>query len=56
MKNESWSKEEVVMKLKEKMQTATDAVWEIAEREKTTLRSAAYMLALQRIQDATIDT
>lgn len=49
MKREKWSLEKVRTKLKEKMVKAFDSVWEIHKRKKVDLRTAAYMLALQRL-------
>jgi glutamate dehydrogenase/leucine dehydrogenase len=47
-----WSEEEVNNKLKEKMLAATEKVWEISQDKNIPLRTAAYMLALSRIEDA----
>lgn len=49
MQNESWELEAVREKLKEKMVTAFDQVWKIHEDKKLSLRTAAYVLALQRL-------
>ncbi|MDO8638823.1 MAG: Glu/Leu/Phe/Val dehydrogenase [Candidatus Daviesbacteria bacterium] len=49
MKGEKWSLEKVRTKLKEKMVTAFDSVWEIHKGKKVDLRTAAYILALQRL-------
>lgn len=49
MAEEHWSREEVNKKLKEKMEEASDAVWEAAKDLNTTLRTAAFCLALERI-------
>ncbi|MBI2040051.1 hypothetical protein HYT18_03185 [Candidatus Microgenomates bacterium] len=46
-----WSKEEVLSKLKKKMVTATNLVFEIANKYQVTLREAAYIVALNRIQE-----
>jgi len=50
--NEKWSLEEVEDKLKEKMIIATEAVFEIQDELKVTLREAAYIVALRRLQNA----
>ncbi len=49
MNNESWSKEKVESKLKEKMDRAFEEVWKIHKKKKVSLRSAAYILALERL-------
>lgn len=48
-KKESWSKEEVFERLKEKMNSAFEKVWDRAQRESSTLRQAAYEIAVKRI-------
>lgn len=48
--NEKWSKEEVFYKLKEKIESAAGAVFAVSEQYKVTVREAAYILALERIQ------
>lgn len=48
--NKHWTKEEVFEKLKKKMEKATDEVFQIHNEHKISLRDAAYMLALQRIE------
>jgi len=50
MRDERWTKEEVFSKLKEKMERAAEAVYQIHREKKVVLREAAYMLALERIQ------
>lgn len=47
--DESWSKDKVFSKLKKKMEIATDLVLSTADKYKTTLREAAYIVALERI-------
>ncbi len=47
--NEHWTKEQVNTKLKDKMEKAVDAIWEISQKKKVDLRTAAYILAVQRI-------
>jgi len=49
LKSEHWIKEEVNKKLKRKMERATEAVWEASEHLHTTLRTAAFCVALERI-------
>ena len=49
MKNERWAKTEVNRKLEKKMILAFSEVWAIYKREKTSLRTAAYILALLRL-------
>ncbi len=51
MHNEKWGLEKVRTELKQKMVDAFDKVWNIAEEKKVNLRTAAYILALQRIQE-----
>ncbi len=48
--NETWSKDDVFAKLKEKMESAADAVFEASKKHSVTLRDAAYIVALQRIE------
>lgn len=45
-----WIKEEVLKKLKEKMETATEEVYAVSLEYKTSLREAAYIQALKRIE------
>ena len=49
MNNESWSLEKVNQNLKSKMENAFEEVWEIHQDKKVNLRTAAYILALQRL-------
>jgi len=49
---QSWSLEEVHQKLKEKMNSAFEEVWVLAENEQHTLREAAYVKALRKISRA----
>ena len=51
MKGEKWSKEKVNEKLKEKMIKAFKQVWKIHKDKKVDLRTAAYILALQRLTE-----
>lgn len=48
--DERWEKEKVLLKLKAKMEKAVEEVLKIAVEHKTSLREAAYILALNRIQ------
>ena len=48
--NEHWVKEAVFQKLKNKMEEAAESVYEEAFEKKITLREAAFVLALNRIQ------
>jgi len=48
--NEHWKEDEVLKKLKEKMETASEEVYAASLEYKTTLREAAYILALKRIE------
>lgn len=47
--NDFWTEASVNEKLKERMQTAFDAVWLAHERYNTTVRKGAYVLALERV-------
>lgn len=49
LKGAHWTKEEVNKKLRKKMEEAVEAVGEAAETHKTTLRTAAFIVALERI-------
>jgi len=46
---EHWTKEEVNKKLKKKMEVATGAVWDASQKLGTSLRTAAFTVALGRI-------
>lgn len=50
---ESWSLERVREELKEKMTHAFDEVWGISQERKVTLRTAAFILALERLKEHT---
>ncbi|OGY80042.1 MAG: glutamate dehydrogenase [Candidatus Kerfeldbacteria bacterium RIFCSPHIGHO2_02_FULL_42_14] len=50
---EHWSKDVVFAKLEEVMATAFDHVWDIHKRFQTELRTAAYIVALERVAEAT---
>lgn len=49
---QAWTLEDIHQKLKEKMISAFEAVWELAEKEGYTLREAAYVKALRKISSA----
>lgn len=51
-KSERWSKAKVMLKLKKKITTAFQAIWQEAKKRKVSLRDAAYILALKRIAEA----
>ena len=51
LKHEKWSKEEVYKKLKKRMEDAFDNIYRISKEKKTTMRTSAYVLAIQRIID-----
>lgn len=48
----SWSKQEVLAKLKSRMNTAFDQVWDIKQRYQLEPRAAAYHLSVQRVIEA----
>ena len=52
IKEEVWTQEEVKEKLQEKMSSAFAAVWEKKQVLECDLRQAAFVVALQRIQEA----
>ena len=47
-----WTEEEVNSKLKRIMDLAFENVWEIATREKVSMRMACYILAVKRVSEA----
>lgn len=49
LKGEHWTEEEVNRRLKKKMEAAANSVWETSIRLKTDLRTAAFVVALERI-------
>lgn len=49
MRSEKWGKEQVLTKLKEKMEHAFAEVWQTSQNLKCDLRTAAYGVALKRI-------
>lgn len=48
---EKWTKEEVLLKLKEKMEKAAEKVYTAHEKYHVTLREAAFITALQRLEE-----
>lgn len=52
MHNEKWKKKVVLEKLKVKMETAAQNVYDTAQKRSLTLREGAYILALERLQQA----
>ena len=50
LQGQHWTKENVLRKLKEKMEIASKEVYSASLEYKTTLREAAYILALKRIE------
>lgn len=52
MKGQKWPLEKVKKELKKKMIKALEEVYLIHEQKKVSLRTAAYLLALQRLKDA----
>ncbi len=51
MNNELWSKDEVFTKLSDLMRAAVDTVFETAADRKVSLRTAAYIVALKKLQE-----
>jgi glutamate dehydrogenase (NADP+) len=47
-----WSESEVERQLKQRMVAATDQLWQMAQQQGASMRSAGYALALQRIGEA----
>lgn len=56
MHNEKWPKEEVLNKLREKMSEAADRIYNLAKDKNVTLREAAYIRALKRIEEKNLAT
>ena len=52
LKGEHWSKDAVNKKLKTKMGVAAGDVWDAGKKYKTDLRTAAFVVALERILKA----
>ncbi len=50
IKGQTWSLEKVNSKLQEKMEDAFEKVWKIKREKKVTLRTAAYIVALERLK------
>ena len=48
----NWTEETVNEKLKDILDSAFDAVWNIAESNNATLRTGAYLIAVKRVVDA----
>jgi glutamate dehydrogenase len=48
--NEQWSEDEVLTKLRKKMEAATDEIWQRKERDKVSFRLAAFLVALERVR------
>ncbi len=53
IQREQWPYEVVIRKLEEKLVTAYRNVRELAEKEKVDMRTAAYMIAIDRVAEAT---
>ncbi len=52
MKNQRWTEQQVWEKLKPIMTTAFDETWQAAQRHQVSLRTGAYIVALQRLAEA----
>lgn len=52
MHHEQWTKDEVLRKLREKMSTGAERIYKLAREKNVTLREAAYISALKRIEEA----
>jgi glutamate dehydrogenase/leucine dehydrogenase len=50
--DEKWTKEEVFKKLREMMNKATDAIYDLSHKHHVSYREAAYILALERLKEA----
>lgn len=48
----SWTEEEVNTKLKDIMDPSFNAVWDIAQQNKVSLRTGAYLIAIKRVVEA----
>mgnify|MGYP001594638432 FL=1 len=48
----SWKEEEVLSRMKSKLAAALSAVWQAREKYQTTMRAAAFIVALRRLGDA----
>ena len=49
---EYWSRQQVDSKLEDKMASALEKVWSLSEKKETDLRTAAYMIAIERASKA----
>jgi glutamate dehydrogenase (NADP+) len=47
-----WSEEEVYKQLKQRMVTAAESIWKVSQQQGISLRTAGYVLALERIGEA----
>lgn len=56
IKNENWSLEKVNKKLDAMMVDAFEKVWQISKKKKISLRTAGYVLALDRLKKASLTT
>ncbi len=52
LKGERWTKDDVNARLKEKMNKAASDVWDASKRYKTDMRTAAFVVAIERIVSA----
>jgi glutamate dehydrogenase/leucine dehydrogenase len=52
LKGQHWTKDDVNRKLKDKMEDAVDTIWTASKKHKTDLRTAAFVVALERILKA----
>lgn len=52
---ELWTMDEVIVKLDKKMKTSFDKVYEYADKENVDMRTAAFCIAIQRIEKAYIE-
>lgn len=50
--NYYWEEEETISKMKSKMDTAFENVWDIMVSNKVSMRTAAYLVAIKRVTDA----
>lgn len=54
LQNFYWTEEEVNRRLEEILNTAFQSVWNIAEENKVSLRTGAYLIAIKKLVDASI--
>jgi glutamate dehydrogenase/leucine dehydrogenase len=52
MKDEKWTKDQVFTRLQQKMEHATDAVFEAMKTFDVSMREAGYIVAIKRIESA----